>query len=141
MHKTQNQIEAWDYNSQHYDSKSDLYLAILKVQPMEQFGIIDLVDLGVALDFTFPSIDKPFTILGFSSKTSYVSKYGSKILPQKMPTRLPTHINTKTGKVVYTRTLGRFVGRVAGPTGWSVLGYDAIKLFINTQRIYNSIVR
>ncbi len=131
----------YEYNGRMYKSKSDLYLAILQDQAMDQFGVTDILALGAALDYTFPSIDKPFTTPGSSSKTSYASKYGSKILPQKMPSRLPTHINTRTGKVVFTKTLGRFVGRIAGPVGWGVLGYDAFKTFSNTQRIYNSIVR
>jgi len=54
------------------------------------------------------TIDKPFTTPGSSSKTSYAFKYGSKILPQKMPTKLPTHINPNTGKMAYTKVLGRF---------------------------------
>lgn len=48
-------------------------------------------------------------------------KYGSKIFPQELPKRLATHINTKTGKVVYTKVLGRFLGREDSPVGWDLL--------------------
>lgn len=129
----------YEYNGQSYDNKGSLYGAILVDQFAEQFGIKDIVALAAALDGTFPSIDKPFTTPGSSSKTSYASKYGAKILPQKMPTKLPTHINPNTGKMAYTKVLGRFLGRVAGPIGWGLLAYDVGKALYDTQIIYNRI--
>jgi hypothetical protein len=128
-----------EYNGRVYNSKDELYFAILQDQSMEQLGIKDILALAAGLDNAFPSIEKPFTTPGASSKTSYASKYGSKILPNKMPNRLPTHLN-KAGKVVYTKVLGRFVGRVAGPIGWGLLAYDVGRIFYNTQNIYNSII-
>jgi hypothetical protein len=56
-----------------------------------------------------------------------------------MSFRLPTHF--KNGSWRYTKVLGRFLGRVAGPIGWSILAYDVGKVFYNTQTIYNSIVK
>lgn len=67
----------YEYNGQTYDNKGSLYGAILVNQFAEQFGIKDIVALAAVLDGTFPSIDKPFTTPGSSSKTSYASKYGS----------------------------------------------------------------
>jgi RHS repeat-associated protein len=132
-------LPIYEYNGRVYNSKDELYFAILQDQAMEQFGITDIIGLAAALDGTFPSIDKPFTTPGSSSKTSYASKYGSKLFPQKMPMRLPTHLN-KSGKVVYTKVLGRFAGRLAGPVGWGLLAYDVGNTFYNTQKIYNSII-
>lgn len=127
----------YDYNGKSYDSKVELYGAILIDQTAEQFGIKDIVALASALDGTFPSINK-VGALGSGNKTSYASKYGSKLLPQKMPMKLPTHI--KNGTLRYTKVLGRFLGRIAGPVGWSILAYDIGKTLYNTQMIYNKIV-
>ncbi len=130
--------EEYQYNGKSYDSKSELYSAILADQASEQFGIKDIVALAIAIDGTFPSINK-VGALGSGNKTSYASKYGSKLFPQKMSFRLPTHF--KNGSWRYTKVLGRFLGRVAGPIGWSILAYDVGKVFYNTQTIYNSIVK
>ncbi|CVK16174.1 hypothetical protein Ga0061079_105133 [Apibacter mensalis] len=127
----------YKYNNKTYESKEELYGAILLDQASEQLGIKDVVSLAAALDFTFPSIDKPFIIEESSSKTSYASKYGSKIFPQKMSQRLPTHI--RGGSLRYTKVLGKFLGRVVGPIGWGVLTYDIGKTLYNTQVIYNRI--
>ena len=125
------------YNGKEYKTEGDLYRAILLDQAMEQFGIKDLVALAAALDGSFPSIEKPGA-LGSGNKTSYASKYGSKILPQEMPMKLPTHI--KNGSVRYTKVLGRFLGRIAGPIGWATLAYDIGMTFYNTQNIYNNVI-
>lgn len=57
-----------------------------------------------------------------------------------MPRRLPTHSN-KSGKMIFTKTLGRFIGRMAGPVGWGVLAYDIGVTLYNTNSIYNNIVK
>ncbi len=128
----------YEYNGKTYNNKTSLYAAILVEQFAEQFGIKDIIALAAALDGTFPSLDKPFTTPGSSSKTSYASKYGSELLPQKMPSRLPTHISG--GKMRYTKVLGRFLGRVAGPIGWAVLAYDVGMSLYNTQVMYLKII-
>ncbi|MEJ7673300.1 MAG: hypothetical protein WKF59_11440 [Chitinophagaceae bacterium] len=65
------------------------------------------------------------------------SKYGAKLLPNELPMRLPTHF--RNGTLRYTKVLGRFLGRMAGPIGWGILAYDVGKTFYNTQKIYNKI--
>lgn len=84
------------------------------------------------------SLSKPFVSPEAGTRTSLASKYGAKALPQKMPMRLPTHM--KNGQVMYTKVLGRFLGRMAGPVGWAILAYDVGMTFYNTQTIYNRIV-
>ena len=127
----------YKYNGKTYQTKAELYGAILLDQFAEQFGIKDLFALAAALDGTFPSIDK-VGALGSGNKTSYASKYGYKLLPKEMPIRLPTYI--KAGKMRYTKVLGRFLGRLAGPIGWALLAYDVGATLYHTQTIYNSIV-
>ena len=129
----------YKYKNKFYEDKAKLYGDILLDQAAEQFGIKDILALGAALDYTVPSIDKPFTTPGASSKTSYASKYGEKLFPQKMPTRLPTHF--RGGTMRFTKVLGRFLGRVAGPIGWGILAYDVSMTFYNTQVIYNKITQ
>lgn len=129
----------YKYKDKIYDDKAKLYSDILLDQFAEQFGIKDLLALGAALDYAFPSINKPFTMPDTSPKSTYASKYGEKLLPQKMPIRLPTHI--RNGSVRYTNVLGRFLGRVAGPIGWGILAYDISMTFYNTQVIYNRITQ
>lgn len=127
----------YKYNRKTYESKGELYGAIFIDQAAEQFGIKDIVALAAALDGTFPSIDK-VGALGSGNKTSYASKYGSELFPQKMGTKLPTHI--KNGSLRYTKVLGRFLGRIAGPIGWGILTYDVGMTLYNTHTIYNSII-
>jgi hypothetical protein len=140
MHRLSNGGPPWEYNGRKYNTKGELYQAILVDQAAEQFGLKDLAALAAALDGTFPTVEKRFTTPGASSKTSNASKWGSKLLPQKMPTRLPTHLNPRTGKVAYTKVLGRFLGRMAGPIGWGILTYDIGMTVYNSQTIYNSII-
>ena len=132
-----NDPPTYKYNNKIYVNKAKLYMAIFVDQAAEQFGIKDVFALAAALDHAFPSIDKPFTTSGASSKTSYASKYGEKLFPQKMPVRLPTHM--RNGTLRYTKVLGRFLGRMAGPVGWAILTYDLSVTLYNTQIIYNQI--
>ena len=77
---------------------------------------------------------------GASTGTSFASKYGAKLLPQKMPVRMFTHFN-KAGSAIFTKTLGRFLGRALGPIGWAMLTYDIGMTSYSTQQIYNKIVQ
>jgi RHS repeat-associated protein len=126
----------WDYNGQTYHSKSDLYLGVLVDKTAEQFGIKDLIALTAALD-NMGSLPKMGGTKGSSKTTSYASKYGSKLLPQKIP-RVPTHV--RNGKVMCTKVLGRFLGRIAGPVGWAILAYDIGATLYKTQTTYNNII-
>lgn len=128
----------WEYNGKQYNSKVDLYQAILVDQAAEQFGIKDILALGAAID-NAGYLSKPFVMEGASTGTSIASKYGAKLLPQQMPIRMFTHFN-KAGNAVFTKTLGRFIGRTLGPVGWAILTYDVGKTFYNTHQIYNKIV-
>ena len=127
----------WEYNGKMYKTKGALYRAILLDQAAEQFGIKDLVALAAAVD-NAGLVSKPFQTKGASKGTSYASKYGAKLLPQEMSGRLPTHI--RGGKVRYTKVLGRFLGRMAGPIGWGILAYDVGMTLYNTQTTYNGII-
>lgn len=129
----------YKYKGKVYEDKAKLYVDILLDQAAEQFGIKDILALGAALDHAIPSIKKPFTTPGASSKTSYASKYGEKLFPQKMPKRLPTHF--RGGTMRYTKIFGRFLGRVAGPFAWGVLTYDVSMTLYKTQVIYNKITQ
>jgi RHS repeat-associated protein len=144
MHEMGNDGETEDppkykYKDKIYDDKAKLYGDILIDQAAEQFGIKDILALGAAVD-NLGYLDKPFVTPGASSGTSLASKYGSKILPQQMPRRMFTHFN-KAGKAVFTKTLGRFLGRALGPIGWAMLAYDVGMTLYNTQQIYDKIVQ
>jgi len=51
---------------------------------------------------------------------------------------VPTHI--RGGTIRYTKIFGRFIGRIAGPVGWSILAYDISITLYRTQVIYNRII-
>lgn len=127
----------YKYNNKTYESKEELYGAILLDQASEQLGIKDVVSLAAALDYQ-GWINKPYQMEGASKGTSFASKYGSKLMPWKMPKSLPSHF--RKGSLRYTKVFGRFVGRMAGPIGWGVLTYDIGKTLYNTQVIYNRII-
>jgi len=99
-------------------------------------GLTDLLALGAVID-NAGFLDKRFISEGASGGTSLTSKYGSKLFPQEMPFRLPTHI--RNGSVRYTKVVGRFLGRMAGPVGWGILTYNAGMTLYNTHKIYNGI--
>ena len=125
------------YKGKKYSDKTKLYFDILLDETAEQFGITDIIALAAVLD-NQGLISKPFVHPNASKGTSYASKYGAKLLPQELPVRLPTRI--RGGTVRYTKVLGRFLGRAAGPIGWGILAYDVGKVLYNTQIMYNSIV-
>ena len=127
----------YKYNGKTYNSKGELYGAILLDQAAEQFGIKDILSLAAALD-NQGLLSKPFQMEGASAGTSFASKYGSKLMPWEMPKRLPTHF--RSGSLRYTKVFGRFVGRMAGPIGWGILAYDVGMTLYNTQKIYNNII-
>lgn len=127
----------YKYNGKTYESKGELYGAILVDQAAEQFGIKDIVSLAAALD-NQGLLSKPFQMEGASKGTSLASKYGSKLMPWEMPKRLPTHM--RNGTLRYTKVFGRFLGRMAGPIGWGILAYDVGMTLYNTQTVYNGII-
>lgn len=132
-----------EYNGKKYDSKSDLYLAILQDQAMEQYGIRDIMALGGVVS-GLPLLDKPFVTKGSTKGTSIASKYLSQI-----PGEFPTQMKTPTGvpkmfggsgmRMSGTKLVGRFVGRWVPIVGWGTLIYDTGSVFYNTQKIYNRI--
>jgi hypothetical protein len=126
----------YEYNAKEYESKTALYSAILIDQMAEQFGIKDIIALAAGLD-GLGLIDKPFQTHGASKGTSYASKYGSKIFPKEFKTRKFTHF--RGGKKMYTKVIGRFLGRMVGPIGWGILAYDVGVTLYKTQTIYNKI--
>jgi len=127
----------YEYKGKTYKSKEDLYLAILADQGIEQFGITDVLSLAAVIDNS-GHLDKRFVSKNASKGTSIASKYGSKLLPWEMPYKMPTHI--RNGSVRYTKVLGRFLGRMAGPVGWGILSYDVGMTFYNSHKIYNRII-
>ena len=128
----------WKFNGKIYTSKAELYRDIWLDQAAEQFGIKDILALAAAIDGQ-GLIKKPFQTTGASKGTSYASKWGSKMFPQRLPIRVPTHF--RGGSLRYTKVLGRFLGRAAGPIGWGLLAYDVGMTFYNTQQIYNQITK
>ena len=113
-----------------------MYRDILIDQAAEQFGIKDIVALAAGID-GLGLVPKRFQMKGASKGTSLASKFGSKLLPQKLPRRVFSGV--RNGRAVFTKTLGRLIGRSLGPIGWGLLAYDISKTLYNTQIIYNEI--
>lgn len=130
----------WNYNGQHYYSKSDLYLGILLDQAVKQFGIKDVLAFGAVLSGQ-PFLKTRTKFEGATKGTSVASKFLSKI-PGTSPIPLPTVTGTNFSnlRVMFTKNIGRFVGRSVPIIGWGVLAYDIGMTFYNTQIEYNRIV-
>ena len=137
----------WEYNDRFFESKEDLYFAILLDMAAQQFGIKDIAAFGLVLSGQpiIPVSGKPGNA---TPGTSPVSKYLSKKFPQKLPVRgLPTPIGTpkvfggKGMKIAFTKTIGRFEGRLVPFVGWATLAYDVGATFYNSQIKYNEIIR
>ncbi|MBX3238280.1 MAG: RHS repeat-associated core domain-containing protein [Chitinophagaceae bacterium] len=134
----------WYYNGERYDSKSDLYFAILVDQAAEQFGIKDIVAFGAVLAGQ-PFLDTRGKLGGATKGTSVASKYLSKIpgtspVPLPTVTGVPKMLGGQGMRVAFTKVLGRFIGRAVPILGWAVLAYDVGATFVKTQMEYNKIV-
>ena len=132
--------ENWEYNGQYYNSKTDLYFSILLDQAAEQFGIKDILAFGAVLSGQ-PFLKTRGKFQGATNGTSLASKYLSKI-PGKSPIPLPTITGTNLSnlRVMFTKNIGRFLGRSIPILGWGVLAYDIGMTFYNAQVEYNRIV-
>ncbi|XBK18168.1 hypothetical protein PL_004014 [Pedobacter lusitanus] len=104
-----------------------------KVKQLKQVNIVEnrksLFPTGqilVGLTTSFPKSFLGFANTG-SGTTNLLSSGMSKILPQVMKVRRYTHTNA-VGSKIYTKVLGRFLGRwatrVLGPVGWTLTGWD-----------------
>jgi len=135
----------YNYNGKAYDSKTDLYFAILVDKAADQFGIKDILAFGAALSGAniLETAAKPG---GATPGTSYASKYfrGIKNLSTPLSTRLPTLTGYpfvgKGMRLVFVNTLGKFLDRAVPVFGWGVLLWDAGRTFYRTQIEYNKIV-
>jgi len=130
------------YNGESYNSKSDLYFAILVNQAAEQFGITDIVGLGMAIaGGNFVSTRGKTG--GATPNTSYASK-----LARNIPGKLPFSVPTVTGypgvgkgmRIMMIKAIGMIIGRAIPVLGWGILLYDVGQTFYNTQDEYNKIV-
>ena len=139
----------YDYNGKSYESKTELYGAILIDQAAEQFGIKDIVALAAGLS-GYNVVPTRTKFGGATPKTSLNSIMGRKITLsvkeasfgtiKRLPTLTGGPFTGKALRVAMVNTIGKFIGRTLGPIGWVILAYDVGKTFYNTQKIYNKIV-
>jgi len=111
----------WKYNGKIYESKSELYSAILLDQAMPQFGFKDMLSLAAVLDNQGVFATKSIQMKGASGGSSVVSEflhdkmyhkpYG-KFTKQKF-----THFRKVGTRITLrgTTSVGRFIGRWVGP--------------------------
>ncbi len=134
----------WEYKGKWYNTKYELYIAILAYEAAEQFGILDVAGL-IAVLTGAPLIPTRTKFKGSIKGTSVASKYLSKI-PGEFPFRVPTVIGYpkiiggKGLKIRLTKIIGRIIGRATPIIGWGVLTYDLGNIFYDTQMVYNHIV-
>lgn len=75
-----------------------------------------------------PWLPKPFVTPGSSPGTSLASKVLNKTIPIKSPIRLPAPVVNKSGaRLVYTKSVGKFLGRWVPWVGWAITIYDINK--------------
>lgn len=72
-----------------------------------------------------PWLSKRFVTPGSSPGTSLASKVLNKAIPLNSPVRLPAPIVNKSGaRIVYTKSVGKFLGRWVPWVGWGLTIYD-----------------
>jgi hypothetical protein len=101
---------------------------------MDQLGITTI--LGAAGAITGMNIvGSSGKFSGATKGTSIASKYLSQKFPQQLPFRVPapTFQQLARGKMMYTKTLGRALGRWVPVLGWALLTYDAVSVGICTK--------
>jgi RHS repeat-associated protein len=134
----------YEYNGVEYNSKSELYTAILINTAADQFGITDILALTAAVSGA-PILSTRGKRGGATPGTSPASKYLSKI-PGKSPVRLPgvtgypKALGGRGMRIAFTKSIGRFAGRAIPIVGWGTLAYDVGATFYRTQVTYNRIV-
>ncbi len=133
----------WEYKGRWYNTKYELYIAILAHEAAEQFGITDVAAL-IAVLLGQPFIPTRAKFEGATKGTSIASKYLSKI-PGKSAVRLPMVtgypkiIGGKGMRIAFTKIIGKFAGRAVPFIGWGILVYDLGSIFYDTQIIFNDI--
>jgi hypothetical protein len=102
---------------------------------MDQLGITSALGVAGAIS--------GMNILGASGKfegatpgTSIASKYLSQIFTKELPFRVPapTFRQLARGNMMYTKSLGRALGRWVPVLGWGLLAYDAVSVGICTNK-------
>jgi len=80
-----------------------------------------------------PWLPKRFVTPGSSPGTSIASKVLNKAIPINSPVRLPSIVANKSGvRVVWTKSVGKFLGRWVPAVGWVLLAKDFVELQAGT---------
>jgi RHS repeat-associated protein len=137
-------FESGDFNFYRYVDNSPIYFTdptglcsfgnCLAQCTMDQLGITTI--LGAAGAITGMNIvGSSGKFSGATKGTSIASKYLSQKFPQQLPFRVPapTFQQLARGKMMYTKTLGRALGRWVPVLGWALLTYDAVSVGICTK--------
>lgn len=127
----------WYYNGEKYEDKNSLYLAILWDKAKEQVGIKDVVAIVFIITGSATEA-KRFVTPGSSRGTSVLSReLGDRL--GRSTSRIPTITNFPP-RITYTKSIGRAVARWVPVVGWGILGYDAYRIYTNTETTYNKII-
>lgn len=127
------------YNGNVYTGTDDLMVDIMLENARKQLGINDVAALLAILSgANIIGTRKKFG--GTTKGTSIASKYISGLIPGNFSTRLPTltgYPGLGSGlKFVYTKNIGRFVGRTIPVLGWGIIAYDLYKILEGTYKDY-----
>ncbi|BCF89535.1 hypothetical protein [Paraburkholderia sp. PGU16] len=129
----------------HYNlSPPELFLFIALDQTKRQLGFADLAAVATWLlgvnDVPVPG--KPITA---TPGTSVMSLFFRNVITKKTKMPLPTltmkSFSTKGVRLIYTRSLGAFIGRAIPVVDLMFMGYDATLIMYRSVQRYNAMVK
>ncbi|WP_322092833.1 STM2901 family protein [Paraburkholderia bannensis] len=137
-------VNTYRFNGRSNLSPPELFMYIALDQTKQQLGFADLAAAATWLlsDNDVPVSGKMKTA---SEGTSVMSLFLRNVIKKKTSIRLPTltwkSFSAKGVKIIYTRSLGAFIGRTIPVVDVVFLGYDAAMIVYRSVFRYNGIVK
>lgn len=133
---------AYEFNEYRNLSPVELFFWIALDQTKKQLGFADLAAVATWL---LSANDVPVSgkMKTATEGTSVMSLFFRRVITKRTPMKLPTMtlMTLRNGKLLYTKSLGAFVGRLVPVVDVVFMGYDATCIMYRTVKRYNAMVK
>ena len=120
-------------------SAGELFFWIMVDKAQEQLGVKDLVAMFAVIAGQ-PILPTRGKFSGATKGTSIASVASRRLLNIELKRKiLPTVTNQsiRSFRILFTKNIGKFVGRAVPVVGWVILAYDVTVITANTVSEYN----
>jgi len=132
----------YQFNEYRNLSPVELFFWIALDQTKKQLGFADLAAVATWL---LSANDVPVSgkMKTATEGTSVLSLFFRRVIKTRAPMKLPTItlMSLRKGKLLYTKSLGAFVGRWIPVVDIVFMGYDATCIMYRTVKRYNAMVK